>query len=159
MSFGIHGNQTGSTGKYYTYKSRLTGQVTTYRAENGMIRIVCERNVAHSENVDGGLNVISIREFLLRARALNAECTRDLTPHYDELRDKRRLIEFMVGVAAQARQQGDPHEILFGDTPQNRKPPARVMVSGVPWAKQASHALPPIPSAPAGKMPVDIRNF
>lgn len=153
----IHGNKTGGVGKVYTYRSAITKQVTTFRAQRGLVRVVCERavpGVLGTKTFDGGVSVLAVRDLLQRAQALNFECSRHITPIPQELRDKLRLVENMVAVAREAQRQGDPlgkhaNEIAIG-----KKLPGRILVGDVAWARHTGPG--PIPQAPTTVPAVDI---
>lgn len=155
--FAVHGNLNGS--RVFRHKSRITKQVTSFRSENGIIRIVAEVNTPlgkhHKGDVgEGGVRYVSRRDFLLLTDALNRECTRELMPHNDEREDQQRLVQMMIQVAADAKQQGDPLSLRANQVARARSLPSRVAVAGVPWSEQVAAELPRQPAAPTWKTPV-----
>ena len=93
------------TGKVFRHKSKITGNVLTFYAERGIVRI-------HDEET-GEYHVVSALDFAARAVALHSEIDyfkRYGWPWSDELVDKRNLADCMLLVVKQCKEQGDPLE-------------------------------------------------
>jgi hypothetical protein len=87
-----------ATGRVFKYKSRITGDVTTFYADRGIVRIVNEQT--------GEFESVSRLEFLLRAAAINNSLK--VKQPSDEKLDQQRMVEAMIAAARAAKDQGDP---------------------------------------------------
>lgn len=81
----------------------ISGKVCHYRnqtfwAERGMIHVVDER--------DGDYKAVTIKEWIARIIAIRNEAVR--TKWADEREDMQELVEHMIRVCQQAKDQGDP---------------------------------------------------
>lgn len=85
--------RTGTNRKIFDYKQ------TKFWAERGLIHTVHEHT--------GEYTTCSVREWLLRAKALSDQAWRE--KYADERGQLVTLVENMVTVARQAKAQGDPH--------------------------------------------------
>ena len=113
--------------KWFVYKSRITGEVTEFYAENGIVRIHCENRGAED------YVRASVSEFLHRARAMG-DTVRKLRSQacragseaqrkrfHQEAVDHQRLVEVMVAAAQAAKHQGDPFDPRVRKTPTSRQ--------------------------------------
>lgn len=95
---------------------------TKFWAERGLIHTVHEGT--------GEYTVCSVREWLLRARAMSSQAWREKYP--DEREQLVVLVENMVRVAQQAKRQGDPHT-RDGLEEAKRRMPVRVSIPEVSY--------------------------
>lgn len=143
--FAIH-TPNSATGKQFRYRSRITGDVTEFYAELGMIRIHFCGKRGTAEYV-----TVTRRDFLLRAQAVN-DSLRVPQPA-DERKDQERLVATMLTVAKAAGDQGDPLSRRSVVNMLRNGPPrsSRVLSPGPTWetpfpeAARAPTHKPPVP--------------
>jgi hypothetical protein len=114
--FGSPAVRSGSNRKVFDFRQ------TKFWAERGLIHTVNEET--------GGYTVVSVREWLLRARALSKQAWRE--KYADERGQMVVLIENMVKAAQQAKRQGDPHT-RDGLAEAKRRMPLRVSLPEVSY--------------------------
>lgn len=108
--------RTGTNRKVFDFRQ------TKFWAERGLIHTVHEGT--------GEYSVCSVREWLLRARALSDQAWRE--KYADERGQLVGLVENMVKVARQAKRQGDPHT-RDGLEEARRRMPLRVSLPEVSY--------------------------
>jgi hypothetical protein len=120
--------RTAKTRKVFDYKQ------TKFWAERGLI------NTVHEET--GEYKQCSVREWLLRARALSRQAWAEKYP--DEREKLITLVENMIRVAKQAKGQGDPYS-REGVAEAVRRLPTQVLVPDITYSYKGKQE-----KAPAG---------
>ncbi len=128
MAFNIH--QRGESARVFQYRSSTTKEVTDFYPERGLIRV-------EGQDKEGKpvYEVVSRRDFLLRAQALNLGISR--TVHADERRDLHRLVACMIGAAKAAKDQGDPFNARAMADLVNERAKQSLLMPGLPAIGQA----------------------
>ncbi len=140
--FNIHVKGDSPNTKVFRYKSRITGEVTEFLAERGLVTI---------EGVYRGEALYkreSRREFLCRAAALSLEIKHMV--YGDEKADLQRLVVVMAAAAKHAGEQGDPFNRRHLTDMVNAAPARSQFVTGY------DPGIPAMPEAPAGKPHRDL---
>lgn len=104
----------------------IANGVLHYWAEGGM--------VCMEDDGTGEFYVVTVRDWLLRARAISAMARR---ANYQERVDLQRTVENMVACAKEARTQGDPLDPKVQEWYRKHKPRNHILVELPGAAKRA----------------------
>ncbi len=131
----------------FTYKSRITGEVTEFYPERGLVTIEGAHERTGVKSVKGKpyYERVSRKEFLIRAAGLSLEIKR--LKYSDEKRELVRLLAMMEDVARAAGHQGDPFDRRHMSDMLNDRPRQSVRMGGHSF----DPGIPNMPQAPANK--------